>query len=168
MASANENRVFRFSCSLCQTRLAARVKDSGRRAKCPKCGALTAVPEPPPVPAQTQSARSGHSQSEMWGVDEAPLPAEQARSEPKYHPFYCRNCDSLLHATDAQIGSLIRCHDCGAQTVAPTPAPDRSTASVLVPDGEEYQLDESSDPGPRPAPRTAVFDEPETTDGPRT
>src|SRR5262245_45931184 len=37
-----------FECRLCQTRMYARVKDVGKKMKCPDCGVLTVIPPPPP------------------------------------------------------------------------------------------------------------------------
>jgi len=141
-----------FSCRVCETRLMARTADEGRKAKCPDCGALTVVPPPPKArPPQVPQAMHGQ-QYGLWDVDDAPLPAELAARQPKFFPVYCTVCDTLMHATARQVGAKLTCPDCGAKTVVKEPPAERPVESALVPDGEEYQLDEASAPGPRPVP----------------
>lgn len=141
-----------FHCRVCDTRLSARTADVGKRAKCPDCGALTVVPPPPKIrPKKPPRAMHGQ-QYGLWGVDEAPLSSELAARQPKYYPVYCRVCDTLMHAREKQIGTKLTCPDCGAKTVVPPPPVEKPKPSVLAPEGTEYQLDESSVPGPRPAP----------------
>jgi hypothetical protein len=87
----------------------------------------------------------------LWGVDDAPLPDELAAKAPKLHPVQCRLCQTLMYATDAQLGKKLKCPDCGALTVAHKRAPTKPTGPALVPEGEEYQLDETAPPPERPA-----------------
>jgi len=132
-----------FYCRVCDTRLSARTADVGKRAKCPDCGALTVVP-PPPKNRPKKPPRAMHGQQYgLWGVDEAPLPAELAARQPKYFPMYCRVCNTRMHAQDKQVGTMLTCPDCGAKTVAPPPPVERPKPSVLAPEGTEYQLDET-------------------------
>lgn len=151
--AAEEEPLFGFSCRVCETRLAARPRHVGRKAKCPDCGAITEVP-PPPKPQPKQKPRAMHGQQYgLWGVDEAPLPSELAAGQPKFHPVWCRVCDTLMHAKANQIGKKLSCPDCGAKTVVPEPPEQKPSPSVLVPDGEEYQLDAATVPPPRPEPQ---------------
>jgi hypothetical protein len=86
----------------------------------------------------------------VWGVDEAPTSEEITRRAPALHPVVCELCQTLMYATDAQVGTKLKCPDCGSLTLARA----REVAKpreVLVPDGEEYELDEASAPAPRPA-----------------
>jgi hypothetical protein len=78
----------------------------------------------------------------LWGVDEAPLPAELAARQPKYFPVHCRVCDTRMQAQEKQVGTMLTCPDCGAKTVTPPAPVERPKPSVLAPEGEEYQLDE--------------------------
>jgi len=89
---------------------------------------------------------------ELWGVDEAPWSKQLAARQPKYFPVFCRNCDTLMHATKRKIGLKLVCPDCGAKTVVKPPVEKKPTRDVLVPAGQEYQLDEATAPGARPVP----------------
>jgi hypothetical protein len=87
----------------------------------------------------------------LWGVDEAPSPAEIARLQPKFFPVFCRVCNTLMHAHPQQVGKQLGCPDCGAKTSVPPPPPVLPKKSALVPDGEEYQLDSAAPLPVRPA-----------------
>ncbi len=149
-----------FGCQLCGTRMFALARDVGRKARCPDCGVLTVVPQPPkPRPKQIPKAMYGQ-QYGLWEVDEAPLPAEIAARQPKFFPVWCRICNTLMHAQAKQVGKRLMCPDCGGKTLVEKPPPEKKEApSVLVPDGDEYQLDETAAPTPRPLPVSpAVLD----------
>jgi DNA-directed RNA polymerase subunit RPC12/RpoP len=150
-----------FSCELCATRLTVRAEEVGRAVKCPDCGRRNVVP-PPEIAAvaKTPSAMSG-DQYELWDVDDSPMPAELAERSPRLHPVHCGLCQTLMYATDAQVGKKLKCPDCGALTVATPRAPVAPRGPVLVPDGEEYQLDPASAPTPRPVPLPAAVREAE-------
>ena len=139
-----------FYCRVCDTRLVAHTKDVGKQAKCPDCGAKNVVP-PPPKTRPKRPPRAMHGeQYGVWGVDEAPLPSEMSSRQPKFYPVYCRVCDTLMQAHAKQVGTNLTCPDCGAKTVAPPPPREIARPSVLVPEGEEYQLDETHVPPERP------------------
>ena len=141
-----------FPCRICQTVLSARVEHEGKKAKCPDCYTLNVVPPPPKQkPKQTPQAMHGQ-QYALWEVDEAPLPSELAAKLPQFFPVHCSLCNTLMQAYPKQIGSKLTCPDCGTKTVVLEPPPENKPSSVLVPDGEEYQLDEDSAPEPRPVP----------------
>jgi len=134
-----------FHCRVCDTYLSARTLDVGKRAKCHDCGALTVVPTPTKSrPKKPPRAMHGQ-QYGLWGVDEAPLSSELAAQQPKFYPVHCRVCDTLMHAHAKQVGKMLSCPDCGAKTVTPPPPVEKTKPSVLVPDGSEYQLDETQE-----------------------
>ena len=142
-----------FRCRVCDTGLVASSKHVGRKAKCPDCGAGTPVPEPPsPRPPQKPKAMHGQ-QYGLWGVDDAPSPAEIKAKQPKYFPVFCRNCDTMMHAQPKQIGKKIACPDCGAKTDVKEPPKPKPKKSALVPDGQEYQLDAEHVPPKRLEPQ---------------
>ena len=148
--SPTSNPSIHFHCRVCDTHLAARAKDVGRKAKCPDCGVLTQVPPPPPLrPKKVPKAMHGQ-QYAVWGVDEAPSPAEIAAKQPAFFAVYCRNCDTLMHARLEQVGKKLACPDCGAKTVIEQPPKPKPKKSALVPDGLEYQLDPTHVPPKRP------------------
>jgi predicted RNA-binding Zn-ribbon protein involved in translation (DUF1610 family) len=135
---------------LCATRITAHVAHVGKSLKCPDCGRKNVIPPPAVVvPPKTPAAMSGE-QFDIWGVDEAPSPAELRAHSPTLHPVVCGLCQTLMYATDAQVGTKLKCPDCGTLTIARARVPERPRGPVTVPDGDEYQLDEASAPTPRP------------------
>ncbi|NOY42095.1 MAG: hypothetical protein GXP26_09695 [Planctomycetes bacterium] len=141
-----------FVCRVCQTILSARVEHVGRKTKCPDCYALTEVPPPPKAKKKRIPDAMHGQQYGLWGVDEAPSSEELTARLPKFFPVYCRLCNTLMHAQPKQVGMKLKCPDCGVKTLVVEPPPKRPAASVMVPDGEEYQIDEAATPGPRPVP----------------
>jgi DNA-directed RNA polymerase subunit M/transcription elongation factor TFIIS len=146
-----------FSCELCATRLTARVADVGRPVKCPDCGRRNIIPPPAPLQAPKKPAAMTGAQYALWDVDDAPPPDELAAKAAKLHPVECQLCQTLMYATDAQLGKKFKCPDCGALTVAHARPQAKPTGPTIVPDGEEYQLDEASPPTPRPFVMPRVF-----------
>lgn len=139
--SPPDDQYIGFFCRVCDTRMAARSKHVGKKAKCPDCGALTEVP-PPPKPRPKQKPKAMHGQQYgLWGVDDAPNPEELVAKQPKFYPVWCRVCDTLMHARENQIGKKLTCPDCGGKTIVPEPPKAKPKKSPLVPDGLEYQLD---------------------------
>jgi len=149
--AAAENQPIGFYCRVCDTRLTARVKHVGRKAKCPDCGALTEVPPPPKQRPRQKPAAMHGQQYGVWGVDDAPTPAELSARQPKFFPVYCRVCDTLMHARREQVGRKLACPDCGAKTKIKEPPQSPPKKSALVPDGQEYQLDTTQPPPVRAA-----------------
>ena len=151
--SPDPNQRIGFRCRVCDTGLAARVKDIGRKAKCPDCGALTQVP-PPPKPKKKNVPKAMHGQQYgLWGVDDAPTPAEMKAKQPTFFPVFCRNCNTMMHAQPKQIGKKLSCPDCGAKTAVKEPPKTKPKKSALVPDGQEYQLDAKHVPPKRELPQ---------------
>jgi DNA-directed RNA polymerase subunit M/transcription elongation factor TFIIS len=139
------------TCRVCQTLMYGRIDQVGQPIKCPDCGAQTIVPPPEKVrPKQPLAAMEG-DQYELWGVDEAPSVAEMLSAQPKYIAVVCRMCQTLMHATEDQVGKKLKCPDCGTANVVPPPEAPAKTPSVLTRDEDDLQIDASLDPGERPA-----------------
>jgi DNA-directed RNA polymerase subunit M/transcription elongation factor TFIIS len=94
-------------------------------------------------------------QYELWGVDEGPNAPRVKK--PRLHPVYCLTCGTLMYARDEHLGKKLKCPDCGALTTA-TPRREEATKSVLVPDGEEYQIDELAEPPSRPVSMVQILE----------
>lgn len=140
-----------FECRVCQTRMYARVKDVGKKMKCPDCGGLTVIPPPPPPKKKNIPAALEGEQYEIWGANEAPLPSALADQQPKYIAVTCRKCATLMYAGESQVGQSIKCPDCGTRHVVPQPPKPKPKVSVLASDSLTPQIDVSADPGERPA-----------------
>jgi DNA-directed RNA polymerase subunit RPC12/RpoP len=137
-----------FECSLCQTRITAMTVDVGRKVACPDCGRKNVIPPPPKAKKAVVPAAMEGEQYELWGVDEAPTGKVATR---ELFAFDCRVCQTMMYATKEQLGLYMTCPDCGARTIAkPHSKPTKPKGSVLVPTGQEYQLDEAAPPEPRP------------------
>ncbi|QDS98353.1 hypothetical protein [Adhaeretor mobilis] len=142
-----------FGCTLCGTRLSFRVKYVGKKTKCPDCGRVNVIPPPEVKRAVPKPLAMEGEQFELWGVDEAPLPAEQIAKQPTLIPVSCRLCYTLMYAREAHLGKQAKCPDCGTKTLIKRPAAEPTSGPVGVPDGQEYQLDPTSAPTPRPVPK---------------
>lgn len=152
--------VFGFNCRVCDTRLSARVSDIGKKLRCPDCGVHNDIPRPEkPQPKKTPEAMFGQ-QYGLWDADGAPSSADLKAHQPKFFPVYCRVCDTLMHALEHQVGQSLTCPDCGAKTKVPPPPIEKPKQSVLVPDGEEYELEE-------PEVDLTVFDSPQPESEPK-
>ena len=138
-----------FSCRLCDTRMFARPDKIGTSMKCPDCHAVTVVPPPESRPAKRTPAAMEGEQYELWDVDAAPLPSQLIAAQPTIITIECRMCQSLMYATEDQVGQTLKCGDCGTSHVVP-PAPREHARFALVPDAEGFVLDPRADPGERP------------------
>ncbi|QEG34859.1 hypothetical protein [Bythopirellula goksoeyrii] len=139
-ATPNVPRHIEFWCRVCDTRLVARSIDAGKRAKCPDCGAKNQVPQPVVPKAREEPPAMHGQQYGVWEVNKAPLSEDLRAKQPQLFPVYCRVCDTLMYAQPKHAGASLKCPDCGGLTVVKAPPPPEVKKSVLVPDGEEYQL----------------------------
>jgi DNA-directed RNA polymerase subunit M/transcription elongation factor TFIIS len=138
-----------FECSLCQTRMTASSRDAGRQVKCPDCGRQNVIPKPTRAEPKKPPAAFEGEQIGLWDVEARTWDPDFAGDEP-LHAVECRLCQTLMYATEAQLGRELKCPDCGALTVAERAAPTQRSARLEVEDG--YDLDPSSAPTPRPVP----------------
>lgn len=97
-------------------------------------------------PAQINTVEQTDRQYDVWEGESQPLPSELLAAQPVYLPVTCGLCQTLMHATEDQIGQNLTCPDCTSQTIVKRPAPAKPVQKVLVPDGDEYQLDEKALP----------------------
>lgn len=130
-----------FWCHVCDTRLVAKSADAGKKAKCFECGAISQIPLPKLVEKPREPAAMHGQQYGIWEVNKAPEPEQLRAAQPKLIPVYCRVCDTLMYAKVQHIGGSLKCPDCGALTKVKEPPKETEKKSVLVPDGQEYQLD---------------------------
>jgi DNA-directed RNA polymerase subunit RPC12/RpoP len=137
-------------CRVCQTRMYGRPDQVGKEVKCPDCGARTVVPPPPPPKRKNIPAAMEGEQYELWEADDQPLPSQLAATQPEYIAIRCKHCETLMYATENQVGETIACPDCGKRHVVPPLAKRAAKPSVLAPDSETPRLDPSADPGERP------------------
>lgn len=130
-----------FWCHVCDTRLVAKSADAGKKAKCFECGAISRIPQPKHVEKPREPAAMHGQQYGIWEVNKAPEPEQLRAAQPKLIPVYCHVCDTLMYAKVQHIGGSLKCPDCGALTKVKEPPKETEKKSVLVPDGQEYQLD---------------------------
>jgi hypothetical protein len=90
-------------------------------------------------------------QLEVWGLDETPAIGKSS-APPRLHPVECKLCQTLMYATEAQIGRKLQCPDCGTFTVAQRTEPPKPRGPAFVDPGEEYDVDAAQAPPPRPVP----------------
>ncbi len=107
-------------CPLCSTRMYAAEDQIGRRLECPECGTDVQVTRPkqpkrpkkiaPVTPAEGYALRESGEGSSV-----------EPQRQPKYFPVYCTLCNTLMHATEDQVGLEISCPDCNTRTIVPAP-----------------------------------------------
>lgn len=123
----------------------------GKPIKCPDCHAETIVPPPEVVKPKKPLAAMEGDQYDVWGVDEAPSVAEMLAAQPKYIAVVCRMCQTLMYATEDQVGASLKCPDCGTANVVPPRESPAETVPEPARDDDELQIDAALDPGERPA-----------------
>lgn len=132
-----------FSCELCQTRLTTALADVGRKLKCPDCGRVNIVPPPVEVKPKPVPAAMSGDQYGLWEIDWAAEAERQAEVNRHLHPVVCELCQTLTYATDDQVGTTIKCPDCGHPNLVHARPQVKPRGPAIVPDGEEYRLDEA-------------------------
>ena len=112
--------LIRVFCSLCHTLMYATAEQVGQTLVCPDCGTQTAV-----LPSEHRP--EGHGARFRTAVDDeydvhanAFLPSSSAAHQ-RHVGFKCTRCGSRIHATLAEVGRTIECHDCGTINTVPPP-----------------------------------------------
>jgi len=113
-------------CPVCGSRVVAAVDQVGRRVACPDCGTPVVMPAPEPPGAPPKAERAGaqddptdtgyllYEEAEEVGAGEDP-------AERIYIPVHCPLCNTLMQATEDQVGQKVVCPDCGTPTTVPAP-----------------------------------------------
>ncbi|MEX0936524.1 MAG: MFS transporter [Pirellulales bacterium] len=126
--------ILRFACPSCHVRLRAPRGDAGSRIRCPKCQSPLVVP----APAKQGRPAQESDQYELWADYDQTRQGDRA-GYPTYIPVICRVCDTLMHATDDQIGQTLTCPDCGTKNQV-KPPPEEPVRRRLVEQGERLEL----------------------------
>jgi DNA-directed RNA polymerase subunit M/transcription elongation factor TFIIS len=137
-------------CRVCQTRMYGSPDQVGHELKCPDCGARTKVPPPPTKKPKNIPAAMEGEQYELYEPDMQPLPSALKEAEPKFIAIKCRQCDTLMYATERQVGDIVTCPDCGKKHKVPAPPRPKPVPSVLASDAETPRLDPAAAPPERP------------------
>jgi DNA-directed RNA polymerase subunit RPC12/RpoP len=137
------------NCHLCDTRMYGGPDQIGKELKCPDCGARTVLTLPPPKKKNIPAALEGE-QYELLEPDVQPL-TRQVAHQPKYIAVTCRKCDTLMYATEKQVGEMIACPDCGRKQVVPARVKSKPKPSPMASDAETPMLDAASAPTARPS-----------------
>jgi DNA-directed RNA polymerase subunit M/transcription elongation factor TFIIS len=135
-------------CRVCQTLYYGQPDQIGKILKCPDCDARNKVPPPPKPKTKIIPEAMEGEQYELWDADVQPLPAAMLAAQPKYIAVKCRHCDTMMYATEKQIGQAITCPDCGKTHTVPVPAQPKRKRSVLAADAP--RLDPAFAPVERP------------------
>jgi DNA-directed RNA polymerase subunit M/transcription elongation factor TFIIS len=96
-------------------------------------------------------------QYELWEPDVQPLPSEMVAHQPKFIAVECPKCQTLMYATEKQIGETIDCPDCGRAYVVPAPKKPKAKPSPLANDIDVPMLDPASAPTERPTAMSPVL-----------
>jgi DNA-directed RNA polymerase subunit RPC12/RpoP len=136
-------------CHLCGTRFYGGPDQIGKQLKCPDCGARTVLQPPPPTKKKNIPAAMEGEQYELWEPDVQS--SELVAQQPKYIAVPCPKCETLMYATEKQIGETIDCPDCGRSYVVPAPKKPKPKRSQLASDIDVPMLDPASAPTERPS-----------------
>ncbi len=108
-----------FSCPDCHSTLPYDVRLAGKKCRCGKCGKVFNVPKP----------------------GEFEQPSEQSRTKPAAAPhveFWCRVCDTRLVARSTDAGRKMKCPDCHALNLVPTPKTPEPRREPPAMHGQQY------------------------------
>ena len=110
---AATEREIAFNCVVCNTRMTAPESQVGETVACPDCRTPAIVP---PRAAGHPTKRAAAVEEYAVHDDASPASDASAAGRPKYFPLHCPRCNTLMHATEAQVGSQLICPDCGMET----------------------------------------------------
>lgn len=120
-------------CHVCGTRMYGRLRDVGRRLKCPDCGNCTVL-----APIKAKGERRPTATIEAYELETGNV-LDGVVTFVDGFTFHCSLCHSLLAGSLTTVGNEVECPDCGRATRVPPPK-DRP----LVPPvsrGEDYELE---------------------------
>ena len=120
--TVHEDVTIPFNCRLCESLMRGTLAEVGTEKTCDDCGTKTVVPPPRKAQAKAVVGAAADSDLEEYGVS-APNVATGDNV-----PVICSLCHSRLMARVDQVGSKIRCPDCGAETVVSPPSPEKAGA----------------------------------------
>lgn len=115
--TTHEDVTIPFNCRLCESLMRGTLAEVGTEKTCDDCGTKTVVLPPKKAQAKAVVGAAADSDLEEYGVS-APNVATGDNV-----PVICSLCHSRLMARVDQVGTKIRCPDCGAETVATPPSP---------------------------------------------
>ncbi len=149
--TAHEEATIPFHCRLCESLMRGSRAEVGTEKTCPDCGTKTFVPPPKKAEAKAVVGAAAEAELEEYGVS-APNVAVDSDI-----PVVCSLCHSRLMASADQVGTKIRCPDCGAETVVKPPSPDKAGAimGAMTENGNasaDYTVNAPSPQAPAPAP----------------
>ncbi|MHB8898017.1 MAG: hypothetical protein ACYC6Y_04660 [Thermoguttaceae bacterium] len=122
-SSATVQVTIPFHCRLCGTLLRGQLAEVGTNLACPDCGTKTVVPAYKKPPARAAVGESAAELGEYGLCQPNIAPGGEI-------PVVCALCSSRLMARPDQVGSKIRCPDCGTETPVKEPA-RHSTGAMM-------------------------------------
>jgi len=101
-----------FKCRVCKTNLAVPFDQAGKISVCPDCNTENIVPEQSAETYAAERIISTNEAVEIYGFADE----QNAESLKNHHkdlfPVRCPLCNTLLYASDEQIGTSLKCPDC--------------------------------------------------------
>ena len=129
------------------TRMYGRPDQVGKELKCPDCGARTVVPPPPPPKRKTFRPRWKASNTSCGMPTCSRCRANCVAAAAEVHRRDVPVCDTLMYATEKQVGQSIACPDCGTTHVVPAPPKPKPKRSCRRSDADTPELDPAAAPG---------------------
>ncbi len=117
MVSTPQQRL-KFACSACGAKYEVPLKMAGKQTTCAKCG------QPLLVPRESSGS-----------VDR-----KLAVPPTEYVPVECRVCQTRYYGRPDQVGSELKCPDCGARNLLRPPPKPRPQKQPPALEGEQYEV----------------------------
>ena len=133
-------------CPGCGAKLSVRAASAGKKGQCHECGKVFRIGAAPATKSGANEVDAGAAARREPRPPERPKAAPWAIDNEHLHPLFCEVCQTLVYATDEQVGQMLPCPDCGHRNLAKPREKKKQPKNVMVADGDEYQLDESSPP----------------------
>ena len=112
-------------CTVCSANIAVRKEQIGQEVVCPDCETTMLVP--PDIAGRIDAALNDTLDKIMLGLDNTPAKDiygfydgnSPQKNETGRIPVHCILCNTLMYASDEQVGTELTCPDCDTKTVVP-------------------------------------------------
>ena len=127
-------------CSVCHARMLAAQSEIGQKVVCPDCGTPAIVVRPPKEPPKKPPRSAKEVGDYALATEVGRRPGVVPAAEQDYVPVVCSLCHTRMLASPDQVGSRLKCPDCGTATVVPPMPARRKKIDVMAGADDGYGL----------------------------
>jgi DNA-directed RNA polymerase subunit RPC12/RpoP len=127
-------------CSVCHGRMLAAENQIGKQVICPDCGTAAVVVRPAEKPAKKPFRTASEIGEYELASEARQRPGAVPAAQQEFIPVICELCHTRMLASPDQVGSRMKCPDCGTATVVPPMPAKRKKIDVMEGAGEGYAL----------------------------